>query len=209
MSVISCENAQKFKNIVVKLSEDIFKEVCSLVSSKKEYIFTHCEYSSVLRILNFIQEPNNVSCKIDYIIDKFKNKLQKEASLLKSLIHNDLPVAEIDYDIKLKNAIKQIIKNVFPKLLIYTNDKKINEIISVYFRNIDIIDIEKTNHNKFKFIMILNKIRSYKLFFSSFSSFLFSFFFSFSICFSFLSFYCLSLKGINSYSIKYTNWFFL
>ena len=198
MSAISSENAQKFKNIVGKLPDDIFREVCSLVSSKKEYIFTHCEYSSVLRILNFIQEPNNVSCKIDYIIDKFKNKLQKEESLLKSLIHNDLPVAEIDYDIKLKNTIKQIIKNVLPKLLIYANDKKINEIISVYFRNIDIIDIEKTNHNKFKFIMILNKIRSYKLFlaasvaffFSSFSSFFFSsssFFFSFS---SFSSFFC-------------------
>ena len=135
MSTISSKNPQIFKNIVGKLPEDIFKEVCTyLVPGQKDYIFQSY---------------------------KLKSNLQKEAYILRSLIKNDLPLAEKDYDIKLKNALKQIIKNIVSKNK-YLDDKKINEIISVYVRNIDILDLEKTNTKKFKIILTLNKIRNYK-----------------------------------------------
>ena len=160
MSVISCENAQNFKNIIGKLPEDIFKEVCSYaLPREKDYIFQYYEDSNVVKILNYSKTNDD----IDYAINKLKSKLQKEAIILDTLIKNDLPLAEKDYDIKLKNALKQIIKNIVSKSK-YVSDKKINEIISVYVRNIDILDVEKTNNKKFKIILTLNKIRNYKLF---------------------------------------------
>jgi hypothetical protein len=152
------KNPQIFKNIVGKLPEDIFKELCTyLVPSQKDYIFQSYERSDVVKVLNYSKTNDD----IDYAINKLKSNLQKEAYILRSLIKNDLPVAEKDYDIKLKNALKQIIKNIVSKNK-YLDDKKINEIISVYVRNIDIIDVEKTNTKKFKIILTLNKIRNYK-----------------------------------------------
>jgi K+-transporting ATPase c subunit len=109
----------------------------------------------VVKVLNYSKTNDD----IDYAINKLKSKLQKEACVLDTLIKNDLPVAEKDYDIKLKNALKQIIKIIVSKNK-YLDDKKINEIISVYVRNIDIIDVEKTNTKKFKIILTLNKIRN-------------------------------------------------
>ena len=160
MSLICSENAQKFKNIVGKLPDDIFREVCSYaLPREKDYIFQNYEDSYVVKILNYSKTNDD----IDYAINKLKSKLQKEASILDTLIKNDLPVAEKDYDIKLKNALKQIIKNIVSKSK-YVSDKKINEIISVYVRNINILDVEKTNNKKFKIILTLNKIRNYKLF---------------------------------------------
>jgi K+-transporting ATPase c subunit len=160
MSLICSEKTQTFKNIIGKLPEDIFKEVCSYaLPREKDYIFQYYEDSNVVKILNYSKTNDN----IDYAINKLKSKLQKEAIILDTLIKNDLPVAEKDYDIKLKNALKQIIKNIVSKSK-YVSDKKINEIISVYVRNINILDVEKTNNKKFKIILTLNKIRNYKLF---------------------------------------------
>ena len=160
MSGICIGNAQIFKNIVGKLPEDIFKEICSYtLPNKKDYIFQRYETSNVVKILNYSKTNDD----IDYAINKLKNNLKKEASILDTLIKNDLPVAEKDYPVNLKNALKQIIKNVVSKSK-YVTDKKINEIISVYVRNIDIVDINKTNNKKFNIILMLKKIRNYKLF---------------------------------------------
>jgi len=164
MSLKLSEKTQKFKNIVGKLPEDIFKEVCSYaLPREKDYIFQYYEDSYVVKLLNYSKTNDD----IDYAINKLKSKLQKEAIILDTLIKNDLPVAEKDYDIKLKNALKQIIKNIVSKSKYLGNkhldDKKINEIISVYVRNIDILDVEKTNNKKFNIILTLNKIRNYKL----------------------------------------------
>ena len=168
MSLICSEKTQKFKNILGKLPEDIFKEVCSYaLPSKKDYIFQHYQRSDVVKVLNYSKNCDDINDDINYAINKLKSKLQKEARVLDTLIKNDLPVAEKDYDIKLKNALKQIIKNIVSKNKHlgdkYLDDKKINEIISVYVRNIDILDVEKTNNKKFNIILTLNKIRNYKL----------------------------------------------
>jgi len=149
-----------FKKIINKLPEDIFKIVCSYaLPSEKYYIFKQFENSYVVKVLSFSKINDN----IDYAINNLKNKLQKEAIILRSLINNDLPSAEKDYDANLKKALKQIIKNIVPKSM-YVNDKKLNEIISVYVRNIDIVDINMTNNKKINIIWLLNKIRNYKLF---------------------------------------------
>ena len=163
MSLICSEKIQKIKNILGKLPEDIFKEVCSYaLPSKKDYIFQHYERSNVVKVLNYSKNSDDINDDINYAINNLKSKLQKEARVLDTLIKNDLPVAEKDYDIKLKNALKQIIKNIVSKSKCL-DDKKINEIISVYVRNIDILDVEKTNNKKFNIILTLNKIRNYKL----------------------------------------------
>jgi hypothetical protein len=158
MSLILSQKQEIFKNILRKLPEDIFKEVCTyLLPDEKDYIFHRYERSDIVKILNYSKTNHN----IDYAINNLKSNLQKEAYILRSLVKNDLPLAEKDYDIKLKNALKQIIKNIVSKNK-YLDDKKINEIISVYVRNIDIIDVKKTNTKKFKIILTLNKIRNYK-----------------------------------------------
>jgi hypothetical protein len=73
-----------------------------------------------------------------------------------------LPSTEKDYSDNLKKTLKKIIRSVVSKS-IYIDDKKLNEIINVYVKNIDIINIKKYNLQKLKIIWILNKIRNYKL----------------------------------------------
>jgi hypothetical protein len=145
-----------FKNIVSKLSDDIFKEVLSyILPCNIEYIFKNCGSSHIVKILNYTKNNSDIT----YAINKLKNKIQKEAYILRVLIDNNLPTAEKNYDNILKNTLKEIIKNIFSKTL-YITDKKINEIISVYVRNIDIIDVNKNNQKRFKIIWVLNKIRN-------------------------------------------------
>lgn len=151
---------EKFKNIINKLPDDIFKIICSYaVPNNKDYIFKRYHSSYVVKILNYSKNNDN----INYAINKLDNKLQMEEHILRNLIDNDLPSAEKDYDFNLKKVLKKIIRNVVSKS-VYIDDKKLNEIISVYVRNVDIININKSNKKKLKIIWILNKIRNYKLF---------------------------------------------
>jgi hypothetical protein len=150
---------EKFKNIIGKLPDDIFKIVCSYsLPSNKEYIFKQYYCSYVVKILNYGKTNDNIG----YAIKKLDNKLQMEERILCNLIDNDLPSTEKDYSDNLKKTLKKIIRSVVSKS-IYIDDKKLNEIINVYVKNIDIINIKKYNLQKLKIIWIFNKIRNYKL----------------------------------------------
>ena len=160
MSAIPCENAQKFKQIIGKLPEDIFKEVCSYaLPSKKEYIFRHYERSYVLKEFNTQIESN---LDIIYQREKRISNLKKEKNILFNLINNELPYTEEDYPTTWKIVMENIIKIIFPKN-IFLSKNKINQIISVYVNNIDILDINKNIKIKIENILLLKKIRNYKL----------------------------------------------